>query len=301
MNPLNRISLSGLRAIESVARLGSLTAAAQELGVTPGALSQRITRTEAQLGRPVFDRSSQALRPTQLGRDISARLTRGMAELSAAVALADPAADSTLTISVAPLFASRWLVWRLPRFAEANPGIRVRIEPATRMVTPGLDGIDLGLRVGTGDWPGLRLERLMPVRFFPVCAPSLAGRITTPQDLRRVPVIRENAQLLGWAEWLAPHGLTPDILHDGPELADGGLCLNAAISGQGVFMAWQALVADALHEGTLIRPLPDIVTKGEYYWLAMAPEARRKPAIGKFGQWLRAELREALGPDWDAG
>lgn len=300
MNPLNRISLSGLRAIESVARLGTLAAAADELGVTPGALSQRIARTEAQLGQPVFDRSGQGLRLTDLGRDIAARLSRGMTELSAAVALADPAADATLTVSVAPLFASRWLVWRLPGFTEANPGIRVRIEPAMRMVTPGLDGVDIGLRVGAGDWPGLRLERLMPVRFFPVCAPALADRLQAPGDLRHVPVIREDPRLLGWREWLAPHDLSPDMLADGPELADGGLCMNAAISGQGVFMAWQALAADALAQGTLLRPLPGMVTNGDHYWLATAPESRRKPAIAKFSRWLRGELRQSLGPDWDS-
>lgn len=294
MNPLNRISLAGLRAIETVARLGTLTAAAEELGVTPGALSQRITRTEAQLGRPVFDRSGQSLRPTELGRDISARLTRGMAELAAAVALADPARDQTLTISVAPLFASRWLVWRLPRFTAAHPQIRVRIEPASRLITPGLDGIDIGLRVGRGDWPGLRLERLMPQRFFPVCAPALAERLRRAEDLAHVPVIRENPRLLGWSDWLAPHGLTPDILPDGPELADGGLCLNAAMSGQGVFMAWAVLAADALTEGTLVRPLPGHAVSDESYWLVTAPESHRKPAIGKFRDWLRAELAESL-------
>lgn len=299
MIPLNRISLSGLRAIESVARLGTLAAAAAELGVTPGAISQRIARTEAQLGQPVFDRSGHGLRLTDLGRDIAARLTRGMAELSAAVALADPMADFTLTISVAPLFASRWLVWRLPHFTTANPEIRVRIEPATRMVTPGLDGVDLGLRVGDGKWPGLRLERLMPVRFFPVCAPALAPRLTSPLDLRHVPVIREDARLRGWPEWLARHDLSPAILHDGPELADGGLCMNAAMSGQGVFMAWQVLVADALAEGTLRRPLPGMVTNGESYWLASAPESRRKPAIATFRRWLRSELQQSLGADWD--
>lgn len=295
MNPLNRISLSGLRAIEAAARLGTLTAAADELGVTPGALSQRITRTEAQLGRPVFDRSGQALRPTDLGRDIAARLTRGMAELSAAVALADPAQDQTLTISVAPLFASRWLVWRLPRFAEAHPGIRIRIEPVSRLVTPGLDGVDIGLRVGRGDWPGVTLERLMPQRFFPVCAPALAAGLRTPADLAGVPVIRENDQLLGWSDWLAPHGLTPAILPDGPELADGGLCLNAAMSGQGVFMAWAVLAADALAEGTLVRALPGEAMNDEAYWFVTAAEAHRKPAIGKFRDWLKAELQVSLG------
>ena len=214
---------------------------------------------------------------------------------SAAVALADPGQDQMLTISVAPLFASRWLVWRLPRFAELHPEIRIRIEPASRLVTPGLDGVDIGLRVGHGDWPGLKLDRLMPQRFFPVVAPALAARLRTPADLASLPVIRENDRLLGWADWLAPHGLTPAMLPDGPELADGGLCLNAAMSGQGVFMAWAVLAADALTEGTLVRPFPGEASNDESYWFVTAPESHRKPAIGRFRDWLKTELRASLG------
>lgn len=294
MHPLNRISLSGLRAIESVARLGSLTAAAGELGVTPGALSQRIARTEAQLGQPIFDRTGQGLRPTELGCEVVARLTHGMAELTAAVTLADPAQDQCLTISVAPLFASHWLVWRLPQFAKQHPGICVRLQPAMQMATPGIDGVDIGLRVGDGNWPGLRLERLLDARFFPVCAPALARDLRDIDDLLRLPVIRENKHLRGWPEWLAGHGLTPDALRDGPELADGGLCLNAAISGQGVFMAWETLAVDAVADGRLAAPLPGRATIGQSYWIATAPEAHRKPAIAQFAAWLREELPRSV-------
>lgn len=293
MNPLNRVPLTGLRAIEAVARLGSLATAAAELGVTPGALSQRISRTEAQLGRPVFDRTPTGLRPTELGRDMVARLSRGMAELSAAVALADPAQDNLLTISAAPLFASRWLIWRLPHFSAAHPEIRIRIEPIMQMATPGLGGIDIALRVGRGDWPALRAEKLLDQRVMPVCAPSLAGRIRAPADLLHLPVIRENDRLAGWAEWLAPHGMDPRALPDGPSLADGGLCLDAAISGQGVFMAWETLASDALSRGQLATPLPGRAPTGSAYWFVTADAARRKPAIARFRDWLRTELAEA--------
>lgn len=290
MQNLNRVSLSGLRAIEATARLGSLGAAAYELGVTPGALSQRISRTEAQLGQPVFARTAQGLRATETGALIVARLSRGMTELSAAVALADPVQDDVLNISAAPLFASRWLIWRLPRFNTRHPGIRVRIEPVTRMVTPGIDGIDLGLRVGHGDWPGMRAEKLLDQRAFPVCAPALAKDICTPADLLRLPVIRENARLQGWQEWLALHdiSLPPDC--PGPEYADGGLCLNAAISGQGVFMAWETLAADSLVDGRLVAPLPGRALTGDAYWFVTAAEGWRKPAIARFREWLRDEL-----------
>lgn len=233
MHDLNRIALNGLRAIEAVGRLGSLNAAAAELGVTPGALSQRISRTEAQLGQPVFHRSAQGLRPTETGALIVARLSRGMAELAAAVALADPLQDDVLNISAAPLFASRWLIWRLPRFQAAHPDIRVRIEPSVQMAMPGLGGIDVALRVGRGDWPGLRSEKMLDQRVMPVCAPALAARIREPADLLSLPVIRENDRLQGWREWLAPHGLSPGDLRDGPEYADGGILRRCGDFGSG--------------------------------------------------------------------
>lgn len=299
MNPLNRIPLTGLRAIEAAARLGSLSAAAEELGVTPGALSQRISRTEAQLGRPVFDRTGSGLRLNALGRDMAARLSRGMAELSAAAMLADPAQDDLLNVSVAPLFASRWLIWRLPGFTAAHPAIRVRLEPVSRMVTPGIGGVDVGLRVGRGDWPGLKTEKLLDQRVMPVCTPALAERIRQPADLLHLPILRENDQLAGWREWLAPHGLDPESIPDGPVFADGGLCLDAAISGQGMFMAWETLASDALSRGQIVTPLPGRSGTGDSYWFVTASEARRKPAIARFRDWLRTELAKTAR-DWPA-
>lgn len=292
MHQLNRISLVGLRAIEAVARLGGLVPAAAELGVTPGALSQRISRTEAQLGLPVFHRTQQGLRPTETGALIVARLSHGMAELAAAVALASPAQDDFLNISAAPLFASRWLIWRLPRFNAAHPDIRVRIEPVSRVVTPGLDGIDVGLRVGKGDWPGVRADKMLDQRVMPVCAPALAARIRTASDVLSLPVIRENDRLHGWREWLAPHDIRVEDLPDGPEYADGGLCLDAAVSGQGVFMAWETLATDPLADGRLIAPLPGRALTGDAYWFVTASEGHRKPAVARFREWLRQELKQ---------
>lgn len=299
MDPLNRISLIGLRAIEAVARLGSLSAAARELGVTPGALSQRISRTEAQLGRPVFDRSGTGLKLNALGRDMTVRLSRGLAELSAAAMLADPAQDDLLNVSVAPLFASRWLIWRLPGFTDAHPDIRVRLEPISHMVTPGIGGVDIGLRVGRDKWPGLRTEKLLDQRVMPVCAPALAKQIHKPMDLLRLPILRENERLAGWHDWLAPHGIAPSDIPDGPTFADGGLCLDAAISGQGVFMAWETLASDALARDQIVAPLPGRAATGNSYWFVTATDARRKPAISHFRNWLRTELN-ATTRDWPA-
>lgn len=297
MKNLNRISLSGLRAIEAVARLGSLSAAANELGVTPGALSQRISRTEEQLDRQVFLRTGGGLRLTGLGQEVVIRLSRGMTELSAAVSLTEPTEDDFLNLSTAPLLATRWLIWRLPHFTAAHPDIRIRIEPVAHMVVPGAGGIDVGVRIGKGEWPGLRIEKLLDLRAMPVCAPSIAQQIKRPEDLLTIPILRENEQLAGWREWLAPHKIDVSDIPDGPILADGGLCLDAAISGQGVFMSWEIPASYAIEQGQLVAPLPGLAKTENSYWFVTAAGARHKPAIAKFRDWLRRELTETA-QDW---
>ena len=117
MKNLNSVHLNGLRAVEAVGRLGSLQAAADELGVTIGAVSQQVIKSEAQLGRPLFERTPKGMTVTETGASILARLREGFQALSAAVALAQHRDDNILTISVAPVFAARWLVYRLDRFA----------------------------------------------------------------------------------------------------------------------------------------------------------------------------------------
>ena len=123
MRNLNTIPLSALRTIETIGRTGSLGAAASELGVTPGALSQRLTKAEAALGRPLFLRQPEGLQPTEACQAVLPRLSRAMRDLSGVVGDLSEAADSVLTVSVAPIFASRWLIWRIGQFTALNPHI----------------------------------------------------------------------------------------------------------------------------------------------------------------------------------
>ena len=135
MDRLGKVHLNGLRAIETVARLGSLQKAADELGVSPSAVSQLVNRAEKQIGRPVFDRTRTGLVPTEFGRRFCERLTAAFRELSGAMALAEDAADNRLVVSVAPAFAARWLVPRLSRFYAAHPEITAahrRLDQARR-------------------------------------------------------------------------------------------------------------------------------------------------------------------------
>src|SRR3712207_398461 len=137
MRNLSRFHLNALRALEAAGRLGSLRAAAGELGVTIGAVSQQVLKAEEQLGRPVFERHPRGLRPTPFGHEVLRYLAAGFAEIAAGVAIADRRREGVLTVSVAPVFASKWLVWRLQRFRELQPNIRIRIDADVALVDPG--------------------------------------------------------------------------------------------------------------------------------------------------------------------
>src|SRR6478735_8715669 len=152
MKNLNSVHLNGLRAVDAVGRLGSLQAAAEELGVSIGAVSQQVIKAEAQLDLVVFERTPKGMVATEPGARLLAMLTEGFRHLSQAVASTQRRDDSILTISVAPVFAARWLVYRLDRFAERHPDINLRMDATTRLVNPALCDVDIGIRVGSGDW-----------------------------------------------------------------------------------------------------------------------------------------------------
>lgn len=189
MKDLNSVHLNGLRAAEAVGRLGSLAAAAEELGVTAGAVSQQIAKTEAQLGRTLFERSPRGLVVSDSGRALLTRLSSAFRELAEAVAQARRRDESVLTVSVAPVFAARWLVYRLDRFAEHHPDIRLRIDATTTLADLETSDVDLGIRVGAGRWPGVRSELLLEQEVFPVCSPALAAGLREPADILKLPAV----------------------------------------------------------------------------------------------------------------
>ncbi|MFZ2101090.1 MAG: LysR substrate-binding domain-containing protein [Oricola sp.] len=295
MKNLNRVHLSGLRAVEAVGRLGGLAGAAEELGVTPGAVSQQIQRTEEALGRPLFSREGRGLQLTELGAEICARLTAGMGELSRAVALAEERAQGALTVSVAPIFASKWLVWQLAKFREADPGVRVRIDADVGLVDPNTADVDACVRVGKGKWPGVRAEWMLDQEVFPVCHPRMAELLKTPADLAKAPIVRDQYAMFDWDLWLAPNGLDKSVLGDGPVYSDGALCLDAAIAGQGVFLAWEPLASHALASGQVVAPFPDRYPTGDSYWFVTGMAARPNPHVTRFRDWLKTELKRSVG------
>jgi LysR family glycine cleavage system transcriptional activator len=300
MKNLNRVHLNGLRALEAAGRLGTLQRTADELGVSPGAISQQIIKAERRLGATIFERTPRGLAPTRFGSALLARLSAGFRELDMAVELASGQTEATLTISVAPVFASKWLVPRLARFRKLHPDIRVRIDASTELIDPDRSDVDLGIRVGTGNWPRVKVEFLLPQEVFPVCAPELALLLKEPADLARVPIVRDANSNLSWDLWLKPFGLSETMLAAGDSFTDAALCLDAAITGQGVMLAWQTLAFDALAAGLVVAPFRERFHSGFGYFLITSATQREPKKISQFRDWLKAEIAassEGMGMD----
>ncbi len=296
MDNLNRVHLNGLRAVEAVGRLGGLKAAAGELGVTVGAVSQQIQKVEQQLGVSLFDRHPRGLAPTAIGEAMLERLTPGMRALAAAVALPRKAREDTLTVSVAPVFASKWLVWHLKKFSRAHPGIRVRVEAAVDLVDPNSSDVDLCIRVGPGPYADVEAEKLLDQRIFPVCSPALADALRRPEDIFQLPIIHDRGQPHAWDYWLKAKGIRPAQFANGPTYSDGALCLDAAIAGQGLFLAWETLACHALAAGQLVEPFTGRISTGHSYWLLRSAYSAPSPAILAFRNWIHEELPRSLNP-----
>ncbi len=290
MNSLNLVHLNGLRALEAVGRLGSLQAAADELGVSVGAVSQQVIKAEAQLGQPVFQRLPKGMMPVDSARPMLARLSEGFHALSEAVAIGRRQDDALLTISVAPVFAARFLVHRLDRFSSLHPEIRLRIDATTRLADLGVDDIDLGIRVGPGTWPGVDAELLIEQTVFPVCSPALAEKLKEPKDILKLPAIIDGPSMFSWEIWLNEAGLSGAGMATRHVFNDASLCLDATIAGQGVMLAWHTLATYALEQGRLVEPFAIRAHTGMGHYLVTRAGARMPAKVRAFREWLKTEL-----------
>ncbi|SMF47615.1 DNA-binding transcriptional regulator, LysR family [Xaviernesmea oryzae] len=290
MRNLNLVHLNGLRALEAVARLGSLQAAAAELGVSIGAVSQQVIKAEAQLGQPVFHRLPKGMVPVDAARPMLARLSEGFQSLSEAVGIGRRRDETLLTISVAPVFAARFLVHRLDRFSALHPDIRLRIDATTAMADFVTDGVDLGIRVGAGKWPGVDAQLLLPQLVFPVCAPALAEKLKEPKDVLQLPAIIDGPSMFSWDVWFRAAGIEPRPMAVRHVFNEASLCLDATMAGEGVMLAWQTLAAYALDQGKLVEPFSIRAATGFGHYFVTRAGSRPPAKVKAFHTWLKAEL-----------
>jgi LysR family glycine cleavage system transcriptional activator len=283
-------SMQTLRAFEAAARLQSYTAAAEELGVTHGAISHRIRALERRMDMTLFHRSGRAMVPAREAVTLLAQVREALAVLQRAIPDRSRSTPGRLVISVHPSLATRWLIPRLGRFLRGNPECAVEVRSTADLGAFLTHGIDVSFRYGAGDWPGATSERLAGEILFPVCTPAYRDehRLAQPADLARCTLLRHAWQ--PWSPWLRAARLRIREPSGKLSLSDSGLVLEAAIAGQGVALTRSLFAVGELEAGRLVRPfelsVPD--SYGYYLtWHAGAPLSREGES---FRDWLRSEL-----------
>jgi len=288
-------SLNALRAFEAAARHLSLTKAAVELSVTPGALSHQIKALEARLGAKLFQRTARGLAFTDVGRDYLPVVREAFDRLAAGTdSLFGQSQAATLTVSVSPNFAAKWLVPRLGHFAAAHPAIDLRIAASIEHVDFSASDVDLAVRHGDGRWPGLAVTKLIGEQVVAVASPRLvSGKppLKRPRDLKAHTLLHAPGPL-DWRAWLDAAGLADVDVRRGPRFNQASMAIEAAVDGVGVALARTALVAQDLIAGRLVQPFgPALAAPFAYYIVCPQPTANR-PKNRAFRDWLLTEAAD---------
>lgn len=305
--------LNALRAFEVAARHLSFKLAAEELSVTPTAISHQIRGLEQDLGAPLFRRLTRALELTPEGEAMLPKLREAMSAIAESVETVRAMRPlSRLSVVAPPSFASRWLVPRLQRFAEQHPQIELHLASATKAID-GRDAAGLGIepltrhtgdghlwiRFGTGAYPGYRSEMLLEPEYTAVCSPALLRAkipLRQPADLHRhnlihddtVPDTRERPT---WAEWLHAAGVTSVRADAGLHFSDSGLAIAAALDGLGVALVSKPLVAAEVAAGRLVVPFGISLRRRFAYYIVTPQAAVPRPNVAAFREWLLDEAR----------
>jgi LysR family glycine cleavage system transcriptional activator len=285
--------LGALHAFEAAARLLSFKAAAEELHVTPGAISQQIKLLEDRLGAPLFARRARAVDLTEAGQLLLPATQRAFRLLADAVArVRESDASKVLAVSLLPSFAALWFVPRLGAFRARCPDLDVRISTTPKLADLLHDDVDVAIRCGLGRYPGMHVEHLLAEDLFPVCSPELLKGpvpLKKPADLSRHTLLHDEMRQ-EWALWFKATGVKSVNALRGPTFSVWELALQAAVAGQGVALGRTTLVAQYLKWGKLVRPFR-ISTPSEFaYYLVCLPDRVKEPKIAAFRAWLRDEV-----------
>jgi LysR family transcriptional regulator, glycine cleavage system transcriptional activator len=304
--------LNALKAFESAARHLSFKRAAEELSVTPAAISHQIKALEDYVGAALFQRLSRGLELTPAASAALPKLSEGFGALADAVAHMRPQPDSgELTVSVAPSLAVRWLMPRLHRFFAAQPDLDVRINARTRLVNKRgqdnaveratvetwLENSDVAILYGHGDYTGFRFDNLFALTLAPICSPQLVhgeNPLRRPQDLLSHTLVHDDTGALYdgvpfWDVWLKAAGVDGVDTSHGSHFSQPALALEAASDALGVVATFPVLAAAELAVGRLILPFELQVPLKSAYYLVCPDSSMRRPAVTAFRDWLLAE------------
>ncbi|PSJ38869.1 LysR family transcriptional regulator [Allosphingosinicella deserti] len=274
-------SLESLRVFDACARHGSYTRAAEELGISPAAVSQRMRHLQADIGAPLFDRRGPRIALTDSGKELAGKVGQALTILGTAVQSCRDC--DTIRVSAAPTFASRWLAPRLASFAGSRTH-RITIDAASDLRAPG--SFDVAIRSGLGRWKGFQATLLFPIEATPLYNPQLyrPAPLAAPRDLVDCARLPSDA----WPAWFEAAGV------DVPGDAIGGsgvryptqdLAGAAVLEGAGIALLSPRLFADALGAGRLVRPFETMLHGPAGYWVLISDHDRR-PSVLAFRAWL---------------
>lgn len=285
--------MTTLPAFEAAARHLSFTKAAEELFVTHGAISRAVKNLEEQLGVTLFERGTRSVQLTAVGEPYARAVREVLDQLAVATTVATTRrSDTTLTVSTSGGFAGKWLVPRLYRFHRAHSEIDVRVSTTGNLTNFSGDGIDVAIRYGGGDYPGLTSEFLAGEEVSPVCSPRLMDGehpLLEPSDLKHHTLIRDGYPL-DWAAWLESAGVKDVDPNGGLTFDSYTFAIEAAVQGEGVALGRTMLVEGDLAAGRLIRPFDIALRAQSSFYLVYPPEAIRQRKVKAFRDWLCSEI-----------
>lgn len=291
-------SIAALSALEALDRLGSATAAAEELNLTQGAVSRQVQALEAQLGQTLFVRRGRSLVPTPEAAAYAAEIRAALQKITqASMRLAVNPSGGTLDLAILPTFGMRWLVPRLPEFARLHPEVTINLTTRIKPFNFGSEPFDAAIHFGNPGWPGTEALKLKPEAVVAVCAPSLlAGRAPrSAADLLRLPLLHIETRPEAWAAWFAAHGVR--VEHASGTIYDQFATITqAALHGLGVALLPDYLAEQDLATGRLCRAWGEATPSPGAYYLVWPVEKSRDTALTTFRDWLatRSEDEDRL-------
>lgn len=293
------LPLNALRAFESAARHLSFSRAAEELAVTPGAVSQQIRQLEEIIRAPLFKREARGLQLSDLGRSAAPLVAEGLDRLRDATALLkEPPRRRQVSISVAPSFASKWLMPRMDDFHRLHPEIEVWVSADMEPVALDQGKVDLAIRYGPGGYAGHICSRLLIETVLPVCAPGLMQGphpIRSPADLTHHVLLHDmsgdgDPSRPDWPMWLMARGVRHGDPRRGSRFNQSSMLIEAAVAGRGVALAKRTLAQADLAAGRLIAPFHDGGAVVGFAYHVLHPRERPlSPSAQAFADWLRRQ------------
>ena len=286
-----------LRVFHLAARHRSLTAAAEALNLTKGAVSHQIKRLEEQLGFPVFTREHRGVALTEKGERLWRTAHTAFGALEREIADLQERETLRITVGLATYVASRWLSPRLMTFMAAHPRIALRLQPLIDLIDLERHGIDLAIRWGKGNWRDLQIERLLHCPAFPTAGGAIAKRLAEADwrtAILGMPLLHDRDGSNAWRDWHEAAGLPYRPMHDELVIPDPNVRVQAVIDGQGIALN-DRLIQDEITAGRLAR-ISDVELSDYGYFLAYPPGALERPALKAFHDWI---LLEAAASDSD--